>query len=155
MSFEPLLLGKDLEKLPHPLIEVALELVDVVTLAVLMIGGFKHLLALGDPLFSPSGSHHVCSDSTALLFLLVIPVLVSLLTEVSLIILEHELVNLTSPQIVEETLHELWEEVIVLIDPSEDAEHGLVRQEAFFQAAIKEILVSFNNIVNGSHTSIQ
>jgi hypothetical protein len=107
VSFESLLLGQDLEKLPHPLIEVALELVDVITLAVFMIGGFKHLLALGDPLFAPSGSHHICRDSSALLFLLVIPVLVSLLAEVSLIILEHELMDLTSPQIVEETLHEL------------------------------------------------
>ena len=72
-----------------------------------MIGGFEHLGALGDPLLAPSGCHHICGDSTALLFLLVIPVLVSLRAEVSLVILKHELVDLTSPQIVEESLHEL------------------------------------------------
>jgi hypothetical protein len=78
VSFKPLLLGKDLEKLPHPFIEVALELVDIVALTVLVIGGFEHLGALGDPLLAPSGGHHICGDSTALLLLLVIPVLVSL-----------------------------------------------------------------------------
>ena len=107
MSFEPLLLGQDLEKLPHPFIEVALELVDIIALTVLMICGFEHLGALGDPLLAPSGGHHICGDSTALLFLLVIPVLVSLRAEVPLVILEYEFVDLTSPQIVEETLHEL------------------------------------------------
>lgn len=105
MCFETLLLGQDLEKLPHAFIEVALELVHVIALAVFMIGSFKNLLALGNPLFAPSGCHHICRDSTTLLFLLVISVLISLLAEVSLVILENELMDLTSPKIVEEPLH--------------------------------------------------